>query len=135
MIETETTETETTETAEIDKRLHELMARGYQFLHPRSADGAVVSVLGFLPHHGVIDLVQIYAEDDAVAVRMPGDEQDMLAPREVLWRSGGAAGEVIGAILALPDPAPALPKQRGGMTGGLWVPVRPGQAKWVAARA
>ncbi|MGH3625018.1 MAG: hypothetical protein ACRDQ5_25055 [Sciscionella sp.] len=124
-----------TEIDKIDKRLHELMTRGYQFLHPRSANGAVVSVLGFLAHHGVIDLVQIYAEDDAVALRMSGDEQDMLAPREVLWRSGGAAGEVIGAILDLPDPASALPEQREGVTGGLWVPVRPGQAKWVAARA
>lgn len=120
---------------EIDKELRELMARGYQFLHPRNGEGGVVSVLGFLAHHDVIDLVQIYGEDDTVAMRMHGGEPDMLAPHEVLWRRSGPATEVIKAILALPDPEPELPAPTERPVGGLWVPVRPGQAKWVAARA
>lgn len=117
----------------IEASLRCLMTRGYHFLHPRNAVGAVVTVLGFRAHHNVIDLVQIFGENDADAVRMPNDEPDMLAPHKVLWRRTGPPCQVIESILALPDPDETAPPESCETDSkGLWVPVRPGRSKWLA---
>ncbi|NIH77834.1 hypothetical protein [Amycolatopsis viridis] len=115
----------------IDDLLQDLIARGYQFVHPRDAKGAVIAVVGVRAHDSVIDVVRLNAEDDVVATRMPGGEEDILAPRTVLWRTSGAAQPVLDELLALPDDtaAPAQPPARSGC----WVPTGTGRATWLAA--
>ncbi|GDY29586.1 hypothetical protein [Gandjariella thermophila] len=117
----------------VEDRLRDLIARGFQFLHPRDAEGELVAVVGVRAHHNVVDVLQLHAEDDATAFRIPGDERDIMAPSTTLWRCSGAAIEVLNALLALADPAPAA--QTGDAAKGCWVPVRPGRARWVRATA
>ena len=117
---------------EITDSLQALMERGFQFAHNSDSSGELVSVVGVRVHHNVIDIVQLFGEDDADAVRMPSGEPDILFPRTTLWRSSGRADAVIEALLGLADPAPETdaPPLAGS---GCWVPVRPGRAKWLAA--
>ncbi|WP_306999217.1 hypothetical protein [Amycolatopsis thermophila] len=116
----------------IDDRLQDLITRGYQFVHPRDAKGAVIAVVGVRAHDAVIDVVRLNAEDDVVATRMPGDEDDILAPRTVLWRTSGAAGAVLDELLALPDDE-ATPGENAPKRGGCWVATGAGRATWLAA--
>jgi hypothetical protein len=85
-----------------DAQLRALVARGFRFIDPRDENGDVVAVVGVRAHHDVVDVVQLYSEDEVVAARMPPD-QDVLAPRQVFWREVGPAHEVLGAMLSLPD--------------------------------
>ena len=85
-----------------DAQLRALVARGFRFVDPRDENGDVVAVVGVRAHHDVVDVVQLHGEDEAIAARMPAD-QDVLAPRQVFWREVGPAHEVLGAMLALPD--------------------------------
>jgi hypothetical protein len=114
-------------------RLRALIARGFQFVHPRDAGGELVAVVGVRAHHNVVDVLQLRAEDDVTALRVPGDESDILTPSTTLWRCAGAAREVMDALLALEDVVPA--PQAGEAAKGVWVPVRPGQARWLSATA
>jgi hypothetical protein len=85
-----------------EEQLRRLVARGFRFIDPRDDDGEVLAVVGVRAHDNVIDVVRLHGEDDAVASRMPGDE-DVLAPTTVFWRHTGSAGEVLDELLALPD--------------------------------
>ena len=85
-----------------DAQLRALVARGFRFIDPRDENGDVVAVVGVRAHHNVVDVVQLHAEDDAEATRIPPN-QDVLAPRKVFWRETGPAHEVLGAMLELPD--------------------------------
>jgi hypothetical protein len=85
-----------------DGQLRALVARGFRFVDPRDENGDVVAVVGVRAHHDVVDVVRLNSEHDAVAARMPTD-QDVLAPRQVFWREAGSAHEVLAAMLALPD--------------------------------
>jgi hypothetical protein len=89
----------------VDRGLLALRSLGFQFATNRDSGGVIVTVTGFRPHHGVIDIVQLYGEHDADAIRVPGDEPDVLFPRTTIWRTTGAAKDVIDNLLALPDPA------------------------------
>jgi len=112
-------------------QLKELMARGFSFAHPRDAAGDVAAVVGVRVHNGVVDVVQIYGEDDADATRIPGDEPDIFFPYKVFWRSSGTSRDVVAELLALPDPRPGdVPHVKG-----CWVPARPGRSKWLSASA
>jgi hypothetical protein len=82
-----------------DLRLAELVSRGFRFMHPRNPDGHVVAVIGVRAHHNVIDVVWLRV----VATRIPGDETIFLTPSRIIWRSAGAAGEVLAELLGLPD--------------------------------
>jgi hypothetical protein len=62
----------------------------------------VLAVVGVRAHHNVIDVVRLHSEDDAIASRVPSDE-NILAPTRVFWRQQGPAHEVLGELLALPD--------------------------------
>lgn len=115
---------------EITEDLQALIARDFQFAHPRDSAGALIAVVGIRVHHGVIDIVQLYGEQDADAARVPGEEPDVLFPRTVLWRTSGTARDVVEATLALDDPLPG-PNQ----TKGCWVPNRSGRSAWLAASA
>ena|SRR5437763_16154049 len=121
---------------DITEGLKSLIALGYQFVHRHDEVGAVVVITGVRVHHGVVDVVQLFGVDDADAVRMPGSEPDILFPRTVLWRSTGPAARVVDELLALGDPvANTTPIRSGQQSGGCWVPVRSGQAKWLPASA
>lgn len=115
----------------IDDLLQDLIRRGYQFVHPRDAKGAVIAVVGVRAHDSVIDVVRLNAEDDVVATRMPGDEDDILAPRTVLWRTAGDARPVLDELLALPDDTATA--KDAPARGGCWVATGNGRATWLAA--
>ncbi|GAA5157316.1 hypothetical protein [Amycolatopsis dongchuanensis] len=118
------------EQTSVEARLLDLIDRGYKFLHPCDADGNVVTVVGIRAHGSVIDVIRLDAEDDAVATRLPGDEQDVLAPRKLLWRCRGSAHDVLDELLALADDYGA---DRAKPIPGCWVPGEHGRAKWLAA--
>lgn len=123
----------------IAEGLRALVAKGFKFAHPRDASGSVVAVTGVRPQSDVVDVVQIYGEHDADAVRVPADEVDILFPRKVLWRVSGRADEVINSMLELPDPIDRPAEQKTEPVGapvargGCWVPTMPGRSTWLAA--
>jgi hypothetical protein len=85
-----------------EDQILELRARGFYFIDPRDEGGEVVAVVGVRAHHNVIDVIRLHSEDEAIASRMPSDE-NILAPTKVFWRQVGPANEVLGEMLALPD--------------------------------
>lgn len=115
---------------QITDGLQALIARDFQFAHPRDSEGSLIAVVGIRVHHGVIDIVQLYGEHDADAARVPGEEPDVLFPRTVLWRTTGTAREVVEGVLALGDPVPTPNQPKG-----CWVPTRSGRSTWLAASA
>lgn len=119
---------------EITERLRRLIDYGFRFAHPRDPQGSLVAIVGARPHHGVIDIVQLFGESDADAVRIPGDEPDILRPRVVLWRTTGPAHVVLDRTLALPDPVTDESKTHRE-SRGYWMPTQPGRATWLAAPA
>ncbi len=134
-----TSSPETTPAApDTDSLLHELIARGFQFLHPCDEHGEVVAVVGVRAHHDVIDVLRLHSEDDAVATRIPGDEEDILEPSRMSWRTTGTAVHVLGELLSLPDqhtPGLADPQQTSTTVRGCWIQGGAGRAKWLAATA
>ncbi|GAB3447998.1 hypothetical protein [Actinophytocola sediminis] len=85
-----------------DAQLRTLVARGFRFIDPRDDNGDILAVVGIRAHDDVIDVVRLNSEDDVVASRMPADD-DVMAPRRLLWQEAGSADLVLGAMLALPD--------------------------------
>jgi hypothetical protein len=85
-----------------EDRILELRARGFFFIDPRDEGGEVVAVVGVRAHDNVIDVIRLRGEDEAIASRMPSDD-NILAPTRVFWRQEGSAHEVLGELLALPD--------------------------------
>lgn len=90
------------EATSTDVQLRALVARGFRFIDPRDDNGDILAVVGVRAHRDVLDVVRLNSEDDAVAARMPSDE-DVLAPRRVFWQETGSAYHVLAAMLALPD--------------------------------
>ncbi|MDT8910712.1 hypothetical protein [Amycolatopsis sp. PS_44_ISF1] len=115
---------------DLETGLQELIARGYQFVHPADERGEVLAVVGVRVHDDVVDVVRLNGEDDVVALRVPGTEENILDPETWLWRSEGAATEVLVEVLALPDESAAAEAR----VKGCWVPGRGGTSKWLAAR-
>jgi hypothetical protein len=91
-----------TAAASVDVQLRALVARGFRFVDPRDEHGEVLAVVGVRAHDDVVDVIELLGEDDAVATRMPCD-QDILAPRRVYWREQGPASVVLAKLLFLPD--------------------------------
>lgn len=87
----------------VDAGLRELVARGFQFMQPQDEHGEIVALVGVRGHDNVIDVVRLQDEDNAVATRMPGSEENVLAPSAVTWESTGSAYDVIEELLRLPD--------------------------------
>jgi hypothetical protein len=120
-----------------ESQLRALVSRGFRFLHPRASCGNVLAVVGVRAHDSVVDVMWLHGESDARAVRMPGDERDVLEPTRILWESRGPAGTVLAELLRLPDPAQPAPDHPAGNTGrargGCWVPTHPGTTRWLAA--
>ncbi len=84
-------------------RLNALILRGFQFLYPRNHKGELAAVVGVRAHDNVIDVVRLHDEDDAVAMRMPADEVNVLLPTRYSWQRTGPACRVIEELLELPD--------------------------------
>jgi hypothetical protein len=122
------------EVVDTEALLRELMSTGFQFIHPRDAEGGVVAVVGIRAHHNVVDVVRLHAEDDVVATRVPAGEVDILEPETVLWSTSGGVRDVLDRLLKLPEEHPqhavGSPAEKG-----CWVPGRAGRAKWLAATA
>lgn len=120
-------------------QLRELVSRGFRFVHPRDQNGHVVAVVGIRPGMGVVDVVLLESESDAKAMRLPGDETNVLAPTTVLWETAGPAQEVLAELLAFSDEQvsdlgrnemPAV-DSGNGMSTGCWIPTTPGTARWL----
>jgi hypothetical protein len=94
----------------VDSRLLSLRSLGFQFTAHRGSGGVVVALTGFRAHHRVIDVVQLYGEHDADAIRIPDDEPDILFPSTTIWRATGTTNGVIDSLLSLADPEPSEPK-------------------------
>jgi len=86
----------------VDAQLRALVGRGFRFVDPRDEQGDVLAVVGVRAHDDVIDVVVIHGEDDAIATRMPPD-QDLLDPRRIYWREQGPASVVLARVLLLAD--------------------------------
>lgn len=112
-------------------QLRNLVARGFKFIHPRTGEGQLVAVVGVRAHHQVVDVVEVRTETDVVATRMPADEENVLAPTDVLWQTAGQASTVLAELLILPDdPHRDVPAQA---VSGCWVPIHAGRSRWLAA--
>lgn len=116
---------------ETSNRLTDLIERGFQFLHPTGADGRLQAVVGVRVHDEVIDLVQLHAENDVTATRMPIGEADIMAPETVLWQIHGGVTEVLDEVLSLPEETTSGP----GSTNGCWLPTKPGASRYFRASA
>lgn len=113
---------------ETGERLRELVARGFQFVHPRDPDGNVIAVVGVRVHRDLADVVQLRSPGDVLATRIPAGERDVLSPATVLWERQGEARVVLDELLALPEP-----RSSGADARGCWLAVRPGYARWLSA--
>ncbi|WP_132878652.1 hypothetical protein [Tamaricihabitans halophyticus] len=122
---------------DITGKLTALIDAGFQFVHPRNAEGEVVAIVGMRVHQGVVDLVRLHGADDAIATRAPVDEEDVLAPKAVLWERSGESEAVIDALLELADPEPEPPARGGGTryARGCWVADGRGRTQWLTATA
>ncbi len=85
-------------------RLLALRSLDFHFLTDYDDEGLLIALVGVRTHRGVIDVVQLYGDYDADAIRIPGDEPDILFPCTILWRTTGSADYVIDNILELADP-------------------------------
>ncbi|GAA1241829.1 hypothetical protein GCM10009676_28770 [Prauserella halophila] len=121
--------------SEVEATLGRLIASGYRFVHPRDADGELVTVVGVRMHEKVVDVVRLDAEDDVTATRMPYDEPDVLEPKQVLWQRSGDMESVVDELLELPDDECAEPASSLRTGRGCWVPNGSGRAKWLQATA
>ncbi len=127
--------TEAAEAAEVEDTLGRLVERGYKFVHPRDAEGEIITIVGVRVHGTVVDVVRLDAEDEVTAMRMPAEESDILAPSTLLWRRDGGMREVVDALLDLPDAPEPQARPRGAAGRGCWVRGNRGQAKWLRATA
>lgn len=98
---------------DISARLQTMRGMDYEFATDHADDGSIEAVVGVRVHHGVIDILELYGEDEATATRLPDTEPNIMLARTVLWHTRGTAYEVIDELLSLPDP------DRGGGPGDL----------------
>ncbi|PXY31441.1 hypothetical protein BAY60_03395 [Prauserella muralis] len=117
----------------VEDTLGRLIARGYRFVHPRDADGEIITVVGVRAHGHVIDVVRLDAEDDVTAMRLPGDEPNILEPRTVLWSRSGTMRAVVDGLLELSDDAHT--EHAPSRTAGCWIRGGAGRAKYLMATA
>lgn len=119
--------------AGFEEQLRQLVERGFKFVHPTDADGELAEVVGVRVHDDVVDVVKLRGEHDVLAMRLPADEVDVLSPRQVLWQSTGYVARVLGEVLALPERN--VDDDEAEPARGCWVPVAPGESKWITASA
>lgn len=91
------------ELTDISSRLNAMRAKRFEFVADHDADGIVVALMGVRVHHSVIDIFQLYGEDDATATRLRGIERNIRLVRTILWHTRGSATSVIDDLLDLSD--------------------------------
>ncbi|MFI7672855.1 hypothetical protein [Actinophytocola sp. NPDC049390] len=94
---------------DISARLQAMRALHFEFATDQAADGSIEALVGVRVHDGVIDVFELYGEDEATATRLPDSEPNIMLAETVLWHTRGSAYEVIDALLALPDPDQQAP--------------------------
>ncbi|PRX47445.1 hypothetical protein B0I33_10523 [Prauserella shujinwangii] len=124
--------TSSAEQPAVEELLGRLIERGYRFVHPRDERGEVIAVVGVRAHGTVVDVIRLDAEDDVTAMRLPGDEPDILKPARALWRTSGSMPDVVDAVLTLADDAFAVDRRA---VHGCWVSDGQRRAKFVLATA
>lgn len=92
------------QTAEIEHRLRILRALAFHFARTRDDSGEVIALVGVRMHHDVIDIIQLYSECDADAIRIPSTVLNGRPLGMPQWSASGAPAEVIDMVLSLPDP-------------------------------
>ena len=97
---------------DISARLQMMRTLDYEFATDHADDGGIEALVGVRVHQGVIDILELYGEDEATATRLPDTEPNIMLARTVLWHTRGAAYEVIDELLSLPDPEPGAAEQR-----------------------
>jgi hypothetical protein len=99
---------------DISARLQTMRALSYEFATDHADDGSIDALVGVRVHHGVIDIFELYGEDEATATRLPDSEPNIMFASTVLWHTRGTAYDVIDELLSLPDPdgVSDLPTQR-----------------------
>lgn len=88
----------------IGARLQAMRALHFEFATDQADDGSIEALVGVRVHDGVIDIFELYGEDDATATRLPDSEPNIMLARTVLWHTRGTSYEVIDALLGLPAP-------------------------------
>jgi len=79
-----------------------MRALHFEFATDQAADGSIEALVGVRVHDGVIDIFELYGEDEATATRLPDSEPNIMLARTVLWHTRGTAYEVIDELLSLP---------------------------------
>lgn len=102
---------------DISARLQAMRALHYEFATDQAPDGSIEALVGVRVHDGVIDIFELYGEDEATATRLPDSEPNIMLARTVLWHTRGTAYQVIDELLSLPAPEherryPAPPRDR-----------------------
>ena len=114
----------------IDERLLSLRARGFTFAANRDEAGNIVNLVAVRVHHDLIDIVELFGEDDVRAMRIPGTESDIMHPRTILWRTSGPAHQTLEDLLRLPDPET---EESADPLPGVWFESEPGRKIWLAS--
>lgn len=104
----------------ISSRLQAMRAMHFEFATDEAPDGSIEALVGVRVHHGVIDIFELYGEDEATATRLPDSEPNIVLARTVLWHTRGTAYQVIDELLSLPDPDGERPHV--GLRNGVRVP-------------
>lgn len=115
---------------DVAPQLRALIVKGFRFAYPRRANGEIAAVVGVRAHHNVVDIVQLLGEHDADAVRIPGDEPDILSPRHVIWRASGPANNILQQVLDLQD-IDHLDSTSGRAHNGCWLSTGPAHIVWL----
>ncbi|GAB1513329.1 hypothetical protein [Actinophytocola sp. KF-1] len=115
----------------IGARLQTMRALHFEFATDQAADGSIEALVGVRVHDGVIDVFELYGEDEATATRLPDTEPNIMLAKTVLWHTRGTAYEVIDALLALPDPEQQEPHTtpRRARRVSRTAPLRPGNER------
>lgn len=86
-------------------RLRQLMARGFQLMPPvRDTAGELEALIYVRPKGDIIDVVELIAEDNVRAARVPRRGEISTEAGGAFWRTTGNVCQVLDEVLALPEP-------------------------------
>ncbi|MFC7343343.1 hypothetical protein [Saccharopolyspora griseoalba] len=81
------------------------MARGFQLMPPvRDHAGELDALIYVRPKGDVIDVVELIAEDEVRAARVPRRGEISVEAGGAFWRTTGDVYQVLDEVLALPEP-------------------------------
>lgn len=84
--------------------LRQLVLRGFQLMPPvRDGTGELEALIYVRPHGDVIDIVEVLAEDNVRAARVPRRGEIRTDDNAAYWRTSGAVIDVVDQVLALPE--------------------------------